>query len=80
MIKENKDKLDLELLIRYVIRCENGSLAKRMGYLLDKLGHDFHKELADNMYSTVIDFDYTLPGRGKTDHKWGILDNTEVFA
>jgi len=80
VIRENKDNLDLRLLVDYIIRCENGSLSKRIGYLLDKLGHDFHRELANNIYSTVIAFDYALPDRGEINRKWGVLDNTEMTA
>ncbi len=75
MIKEHIKEVDIEKLVKYITMTGNKSLAKRMGYVFCSFGHDFFDELEPLIYRTPLLLDYSLPKRGKTDRRWGIIDN-----
>ncbi len=75
IIKEHIKAVDIEKLVKYIIMTGNKSLAKRVGYVLCSIGFDFFDELEPLIYRTPLLLDYSLPKKGKTDRKWGIIDN-----
>jgi len=75
MLQNNIGRIDVERLVKFVHRCENGALAKRIGHLLDSLGLDFYKELKDLINPDKVPLDYFLPAEGQVDTKWRVITN-----
>jgi predicted transcriptional regulator of viral defense system len=80
IMEENADSIDISKIIAYVKDARSGTLAKRMGYMLSALGHDVFGQLNDLVYPTVVPLDTTLPPKGRTDVRWGLLDNAGLIA
>jgi predicted transcriptional regulator of viral defense system len=78
IMKDNIDRLDVSTIVDHVKLVGNGALAKRMGYLLAELGHDIHAQVKDMVYPTVVPLDTGLPGEGRVDRRWGLVDNVGV--
>ena len=77
ILSENIGRLDVDRMVEFTVRCRNSALAKRVGYLLDRLGHDRHKRLRKLTVPTVLPLDWTLPKKGTLDRKWMVLDNVK---
>jgi predicted transcriptional regulator of viral defense system len=78
MMEENLDALEVPKIVDHVLRAGSGVLAKRMGYMLDALGHDAYGRLEDLVYPTVVPLDTGAPREGHVDARWGLLDNVGV--
>lgn len=74
IIRENPDVLSPEKIIQYSLKTGNIALIKRFGFLLETLGEDFFND-AGNLTSNYIPLDYTMPGEGKKNKKWRIIEN-----
>ncbi|ODS38007.1 MAG: hypothetical protein A7316_08735 [Candidatus Altiarchaeales archaeon WOR_SM1_86-2] len=74
IIRENPDVLSPEKIIQYSLKTGNTALIKRFGFLLETLGEDFFND-AGNLTSNYIPLDYTMPGEGKKNKKWRIIEN-----
>jgi len=77
MIKENMDEIDVDLLMKYMIRIENKALIKRFGYLLEKLGVEC-KILRKFIDLKYVVLDYKLPSEGRKNKRWRIIENVRV--
>jgi predicted transcriptional regulator of viral defense system len=75
MMTDNIDALDVPRLVDYVRTAGSGATAKRMGLMLERLGHDVHPQLEDMLYPTLTVLDRTLPPEGRRDARWHVLDN-----
>jgi predicted transcriptional regulator of viral defense system len=78
IIKNNKEDLDIDLLVGYLIKIKNSSLIKRFGFLLDFLGIDKYHKLKGFINYNYIPLDYALVKKGKKDKKWGVIKNVEL--
>jgi len=74
IIKENIREIDIDLLMKYIIRIKNKALIKRFGYLLEKLGIKC-EELRKFIDFKYVALDYKLPNEGRKDKKWRIIEN-----
>ena len=72
---ESMVEMDEEILVAYVKRAGNPVLAKRIGYLMSKIGIDLRKELKGLISSTWEKLDVYEAETGKKDHDWRIIDN-----
>ena len=69
----------VESVVLAVCRLGNGAGLKRLGYLLEVLGHDI--EVIDQpMTSGVSLLDPSLPARGPRSSHWGLRVNADVSA
>ena len=77
IIKNNKENLDFDLLINYLIKIKNKTLIKRFGFLLEKLGFSIKKleKFIDYKYITL---DYAVQKNGRKNKKWKIIENVEL--
>lgn len=67
--------MDYEKLIEYVKRTKNRSLAKRIGFLIEKHGKDA-SALLDMLDSNYIPLNWSLKSEGRKDFRWKIVMNT----
>ena len=75
IMKINIKSINIDLLVKYLLKIKNKTLIKRFGFLLDKSGIDKY-----NRFKKIIDFkyvplDYAVPTEGKRDKKWRVIDN-----
>jgi predicted transcriptional regulator of viral defense system len=78
MMRENARRLDMEKLVAYVVRTRRMALAKRVGWLLERVGHDGYGELRSMIYHNYIPLDYSRPARGAKNRKWFVIENVDV--
>jgi predicted transcriptional regulator of viral defense system len=78
MMMDHAEALDIQRMVEYVRATGSGVTAKRMGYMLERLGHDVHVQLKDMVYPTLTVLDLTLPIEGKKDSRWQLIDNLSV--
>jgi len=75
IMRVNIKSVDIDLLVKYLLRIKNKTLIKRFGFLIDKLGidkYDRFKEIIDFKY---VPLDYAIPADGKRNKKWRVIDN-----
>jgi predicted transcriptional regulator of viral defense system len=80
VLASNRETMDVSRMVEYVRRTGNGSLAKRLGYMLTVLGYDVAGGMEDLIYPTIVALDTTLPRKGTIDSRWGLLDNVGLVA
>ena len=78
IVKNNIRTINIKLLVNYLIKIKSKSLAKRFGFLLDKLGIDRYNELKKFIDFKYIPLDYAVPQKGKKNKKWRIIENVEL--
>ncbi len=74
----DEKELNKEKLVSYLIRIKNSSLAKRIGWLMDKKGIDLSKNLKSIIDNNYIPLEKGMGKAGKKNKKWRIIENTEV--
>lgn len=78
ILKNNLKSISTAKLVNYAIRTENKALIKRLGFLLGKLGRDYHKKLRKYVYHSYTPLEYNLPPRGEFNEKWKVIENTVI--
>ena len=78
IMREHVKELNTQKIVSYIIRIGNASLARRMGFLLERLGYDCYPRLKKYVNHNYIRLDYTMPLRGKNNKKWGLTANIKV--
>ena len=79
IIESEADRLSFRLIVDHVIRTGNVAAAKRIGWMLEKIGIDESRELEEVIYRTGIPLDYSISAKGKIDPKWGVMVNIGGF-
>jgi len=75
MVRENFNSIDVGKLVDYLLRIGDGALAKRFGFLLEKLGAETHGKLGKFVGRSYTKLDYAMPAKGKKDERWMVVDN-----
>lgn len=75
IIINNRKRLRINLMLRYLKMIENKSLIKRFGYLLDSLGKDYYRLLKKFIDTTYVPLDYSKKNIGKKNKKWRVTIN-----
>ncbi len=75
MVRKNFRSIDTEKLTDYVLKIGDGSLAKRFGYMLERLGVRTHGKLRKFVGRNYTKLDHALPAEGKKDERWMVVDN-----
>lgn len=78
ILKNNLRSLNASKLLNYAVKTKNKALIKRLGFLLDKLGLDYHSKLRKYVYCPYTPLEYNLPPRGRLNKKWKIVENVKV--
>ncbi len=77
--KQILDELDKELLINYAKKFDS-SVIKRIGYLLDLNGYDYHKELKKYLSYRYTYLSLTNKKKGEKNKKWKIINNEGYYG
>ncbi len=80
IIRENFRSLDIKKLVNFATLTENKSLIKRLGYLLETSGANYHSKLNKYIDNAFIPLEYGMPAKGEKDNKWRIIKNQLVMA
>ena len=75
IIESEADKLSFRLIVDHVLRTGNIAAAKRIGWMLERIGIVESRELEHVIYKTTIPLDYSIKAKGKMDPKWGVMVN-----
>ncbi len=75
IVKDNINEVDKELIVGYLIKIRNKALAKRFGFLLDRLGINKSKELRKFIDYKYVPLDYSLKAKGVKNKQWKVIDN-----
>lgn len=75
IMRENIKDVDASLLVNHLLKIKNKTLAKRFGFLLDKLGIGRYNKLRKLIDFKYIALDYSLPKKGRKDKRWKVIDN-----
>jgi predicted transcriptional regulator of viral defense system len=78
MIRDNEPGLDIKRLIEFVSRSNDWDAMRRIGFMLDRMGHHDHKRLRGRLGGTAVPLDHSLPTEGPLVQRWGIIDNLGV--
>ena len=73
--RSNLKSLDVGKLVDHLLKIENGALARRFGYLLEKLGAKAQGKLRKFVGRSYTRLDYAMPAEGKKDERWMVMDN-----
>lgn len=77
ILEEHSGELDLEKLVRYALRYGKASVAKRLGWALDRAGapRRVTAPLAKLPMDGARVLDPTRPREGKYDERWMVQEN-----
>jgi predicted transcriptional regulator of viral defense system len=79
MIRDNQHELDMERLVEFVLLSNDGEAIRRIGFMLDRLGHHYHGRLRGPTGKAPVPLDHTLPANGRLNKRWGVIDNLEAW-
>lgn len=75
IVGENFKSIEVGKLIDYTIKIGDSALAKRFGFLLEKLGAETHRKLGKFVGRSYTKLDYAMPPEGKKSERWMVIDN-----
>jgi len=75
IVGKNFKSIDAKKFVDYLLRLKNSALAKRFGYLFEKLGAGTREELRKFVGRSYTKLDYAMPAKGKTNERWMVIDN-----
>lgn len=71
-------KISAEKIVGYGLRMESGTVAKRLGYMLEAAGLGDHPALREKVPARMDALNANLPFRGKHNQKWRLIVNEAV--
>ena len=79
-LKSSWKDLDEARLRDYAARIGNAAVGKRLGFLMEALGHGDTQALRESVRITAgfPRLDPTLPAKGVHNRRWGLLINAKV--
>lgn len=78
IVKNNRDELNENIIINYLIKIKNKALIKRFGFLLDKIGADNYDKLGKFIDFKYIPLEYAIKAKGGKNKKWKIIENVKL--
>lgn len=75
VVEKNLNSIDIMKLVDYLLKIENSALAKRFGFLLEKLGAEAHGKLGKFTGRSYTKLDYAMPAKGKKSERWMVINN-----
>ena len=78
-LREKRYDLDIDKMVNYAVKINNGAVVKRLDYLMDFLNFDLpnkvEKKLINNYSDSYSLLDNTLSDKGKYRSKWKLRIN-----
>lgn len=78
MTGKNFRSINVGKLVDYMLKIGNSALAKRFGYLLEKLGAETRGKLRKFIGRSYTKLDYAILAKGKKDERWMVIDNVGI--
>lgn len=78
IVKNHVSEIDSRRAADYLLRMQNKSAAKRLGYMLESAGKDCFGTLKQMIDSKYVLLDPALPMKGKKNHKWKVIENVKL--
>ena len=75
LFEEALGSVDLERMLSYLARIGKSSVAKRVGFLLERKGFEVYKGLKGMVNARYVQLDPLAKRAGKRDKKWGVVVN-----
>jgi len=75
IVKKNFKSIEVGKLVDYLIKIKDSALAKRFGFLLEKLGAETHRKLGKFVGRSYTKLDYAMSPDGKKSERWMVIDN-----
>lgn len=75
MAQKNFKSINVGKLVDHLLKIGNSALAKRFGFLLEKLGAETHGKLRKFIGKSYTKLDYAMPAEGKKNGRWMVIDN-----
>lgn len=64
-------------LAETALKCGNVSMIKRLGYMMEKFGHDA-ESMAEKLDGNYVRLDWNRPWEGEKNRKWKIIENRRL--
>ena len=77
VFEEAFEDINKEVMLEFLKKIKKSSIIKRVGYLMEKNGHDVYKDLKKYINYKYIPLEPLIKKIGKKDKKWGIIINTK---
>jgi len=77
IFEEAIEEINVNKMVLYLKKIKKSSIIKRVGYLMEKNGHDIYENVKRMINYKYILLDPLLKNKGKKNKKWGIIDNTK---
>ena len=78
IIKRNKENINLNLLVSYLIKLKNKALIKRFGFLLETIGIDIYSRVKKLISYNYVPLEYSIKAKGRKIKKWRIIQNADI--
>ncbi len=75
ILRKNFKSIEAGKLVGHLIKIGNNALAKRFGFLLEKLGAETHGKLRKFIGGSYTKLDYAMSPEGKKSERWMVIDN-----
>lgn len=75
VFEEAFGSIDERRMIDYIKKIKKSSVAKRVGFLMEKNGFDIYSDVRDIINYKYIPLDPLIKNRGTKNTRWGIIDN-----
>jgi len=75
IVEKNFKSIEAEKLVNHMIKIGNSTLAKRFGFLLEKLGAETHRKLGKFVGRSYTKSGYAMSPDGKKSERWMVRDN-----
>lgn len=75
ILSEHKEEFNFELCTKYILQLKKKSLAKRAGYLLEKMGYDAYAKLKPLLDGRYLLLSSGGKAAGPKIKKWRIIEN-----
>jgi len=77
VFEEAFEDINKELMLEILKKIKKSNIIKRIGYLMEKNGHDVYNDLKKYINYKYIKLEPLMKKMGKKDKKWGLIINTK---
>lgn len=77
VFEEAFEDINKETMLMYLKKIKKSHIIKRIGYLMEKNGHDVYDDLKKYINYKYISLEPLMKKKGGKDKKWGLIINTK---